>query len=272
MSSRSPPHGRKPPQPRPPRRPASREPVAPTLADLGRRGLRWAPCLGTGGGGAGDGGLVSAPVSAALVREDWIGWTTLVLLLVAAFAALRCCASWSASRLDRLNRIRADVAKTVAERDPKREERGRSRLYARRPGQSGACASGARPRRARCRRIARWPTAKWWPRSTASAARITRAAKRVATRHRHEPHGLIAVADVLIENLHAGCWPRCTAAGRASSGSCAWRTWCSRTCCHRRCRPHRRSARPVPRPGHPAPPSAASASAFNGALTAPSAP
>ena len=62
----------------------------PTLADLGQRGLRWGALLLSALAGAaalGAAAWFARLVSAALVREDWIGWTALVLLLVAAFAA-----------------------------------------------------------------------------------------------------------------------------------------------------------------------------------------
>jgi len=116
----------------------------PTLADLGQRGLRWGALLVsalTGAAALGIAAWFARLVSAALVREDWVGWTALVLLLVAAFAALMLLLRELVgfSRLNRLNRIRADVVKAVAERDPKRERKAALRLaglYARRPEQS----------------------------------------------------------------------------------------------------------------------------------------
>src|SRR5262245_44056755 len=62
----------------------------PTLAELGRRGLRWGAVLVTALAGAATLSLVAwlaRFVSAALARDDWIGWATLALLLTAAFAA-----------------------------------------------------------------------------------------------------------------------------------------------------------------------------------------
>ena len=104
----------------------------PTLADLGQRGLRWGTLLLSALAGAavlGAAAWFARLVSAALVREDWVGWTTLVLLLVAAVAALMILLRELVgfSRLNRLNRIRTDVAKAIAERDPKRERRSEER-------------------------------------------------------------------------------------------------------------------------------------------------
>ena len=75
------------------------------------------------------------------MREDWVGWTALALLLIAALAALMLCLREliGFSRLARLNRIRADVARAIADRDPKRERKAALRLaalYARRPEQA----------------------------------------------------------------------------------------------------------------------------------------
>src|SRR5262245_14264821 len=85
--------------------------VRPTLADLGQRGLRWGALLVSALAGAAALGIAAwfaRLVSAALVREDWLGWTTLVLLLIAAFAALMLALRELVgfSRLNRLNRIR----------------------------------------------------------------------------------------------------------------------------------------------------------------------
>ena len=77
-------------------------------------------------------------VSAALVRDDWIGWTTLALLLVAAFAALMLLLRELIGffRLARLGRLKADVAAAIRERDQRRERKAALRLaglYAGRP-------------------------------------------------------------------------------------------------------------------------------------------
>src|SRR6185436_18940538 len=118
--------------------------VRPTLADLGQRGMRWGMVLASALAGAallGIGAWFARLVSAALVREDWVGWTALILLLVAALAALMLGLREliGFSRLARLNRIRADIVKAIADRDLKRERKAALRLaalYARRPEQS----------------------------------------------------------------------------------------------------------------------------------------
>src|SRR6478752_3197713 len=51
----------------------------PTLADLGERGLRWGSLLVSALAGAallGAGAWFARLVSAALLRDDWLGWTT----------------------------------------------------------------------------------------------------------------------------------------------------------------------------------------------------
>jgi uncharacterized membrane protein YcjF (UPF0283 family) len=60
--------------------------VRPTLADLTERGLRWGAvliCALAGTAALGVSASFARLVAAALLREDWIGWTTLALLLVA---------------------------------------------------------------------------------------------------------------------------------------------------------------------------------------------
>ncbi len=184
----------------------------PTLADLGQRGLRWGTLLLSALAGAaalGAAAWFARLVSAALVREDWIGWTTLVLLLVAAFAALMIFLRELVgfSRLDRLNRIRADVAKAIADRDPKRERKAALRLaglYARRPEQSWsvrAFRDHARDVHDAGELLALADREMVAPLDREARRFITRAAKRVATVTAMSPMALIAVTYVLIENL-----------------------------------------------------------------------
>ena len=143
------------------------------------------------------------------MREDWIGWTTLVLLLVAAFAALMLLLRELVgfSRLNRLNRIRADVAKAVAERDPKRERKAALRLaglYARRPEQSWSVRrfrEHARDVHDAGELLALADREMVAPLDREARRCITRAAKRVATVTAMSPMALIAVGYVLIENL-----------------------------------------------------------------------
>ncbi len=118
--------------------------VRPTLADLGQRGLKWGTILAAALAGAAFLGLCAwfaRLVSAALVRQDWVGTLTLALLLVAAFAALMLLLREliGFSRLSRLGRLKAEIAKAIADRDMKRERKAALRLaglYARRPEQA----------------------------------------------------------------------------------------------------------------------------------------
>ncbi len=116
--------------------PDANQTVRPTLADLGQRGLRWGTLLASALAGAallGAGAWFARLVSAALVREDWLGWTTLVLLLVAAFAALML----AAARADRL----------LAPRPPQPHP-GRHRQRHRRPRPEARAQGGAAAGRA----------------------------------------------------------------------------------------------------------------------------
>ena len=184
----------------------------PTLADLGQRGLRWGTLLVYALAGAavlGAGAWFARLVSAALVREDWLGWTTLVLLLVAALAALMLLLRELVgfSRLNRLNRIRADVAKAVAERDPKLERKAALRLaglYARRPEQSWSVRrfrEYARDVHDTGELLALADREMVAPLDREARRFITRSAKRVATVTAMSPMALIAVTYVAIENL-----------------------------------------------------------------------
>ena len=184
----------------------------PTLADLGQRGLRWGALLAStlaGAAALGAAAWFARLVSAALVREDWIGWTTLILLLVAAFAALMILLRELVgfSRLNRLNRIRADVIKAIAERDPKRERKAALRLaglYARRPEQAWsvrAFRDHARDVHDAGELLSLADREMVAPLDREARRFITRAAKRIATVTAMSPMALIAVGYVLIENL-----------------------------------------------------------------------
>ena len=122
--------------------PAPDAPLArPTLSDLGARGLRWGLLLVSALAGAaflGAAAWFGRLVSAALVRDDWLGWTTLALMLIAALAAFMLLLREVAGffRLARLGRLRADVAAAIRERDQRRERKAALRLaalYAGRP-------------------------------------------------------------------------------------------------------------------------------------------
>lgn len=192
---------------------AGTAPIAkPTLADLGERGLRWGTVLVTALAGAALLGLAAwfaRLVSAAFVREDWMGWTTLVLLLVAALAALMLALREmiGLARMTRLSRIKVEVAKAMAERDAKRERKAALRLaglYARRPEQAWSVRrfrDYARDVHDAGELLALADREMLAPLDAQARRLITRSAKRVATVTAMSPMVLIAVSFVLIENL-----------------------------------------------------------------------
>ena len=106
-----------------------------------------------------------------------------------------------------LNRIRADVAKAIADRDPKRERKAALRLaglYARRPEQAWsvrAFRDHARDVHDAGELLALADREMVAPLDREARRFITRAAKRVATVTAMSPMALIAVTYVLIENL-----------------------------------------------------------------------
>jgi putative membrane protein len=186
--------------------------VRPTLSELGERGLRWGLLLFWSLAGAaflGACAWFARLVSAALMREDWVGWTMLVLLVVAALATamllLREVVGFA--RLARLGRLRRDVDRAVRERDAKRERRAAARLarlYADRPDH----AWGVRRFREHARDVhdpgellALAEREMVAPLDASARQLITRSAKRVATVTALSPMVLVAVGYVLVENL-----------------------------------------------------------------------
>jgi putative membrane protein len=184
----------------------------PTLSDLGSRGLRWGLLLVAALAGAaflGAAAWFGRLVSAALIREDWVGWTTLVLLALAALAAamllLRELIGFF--RLARLSRLKADVAAAIRERDQGHERKAALRLaalYAGRPD----VAWSVRRFREHARDVhdpgellALADRDLVAPLDGAAKRLITRSAKRVATVTALSPMTLIAVGYVAIENL-----------------------------------------------------------------------
>jgi putative membrane protein len=184
----------------------------PTLAELGRRGMRWGVVLAAALTGAAVLSLaawLAAFVSAALTRDDWIGSATLVLLLIAAFAAsmivLRELVGFA--RVSRLHRLKADIASAIAEGDRKAERRAAERvadLY----GGRRAQAWGVRRFREHAHDVhdpgellALLEREVLLPLDGEARRLVTRAAKRVATVTALSPMALIAVVYVLIENL-----------------------------------------------------------------------
>jgi putative membrane protein len=189
------------------------QPLArPTLADLGERGLRWGTLLVSSLAGAallGLGAWFARLVSAALGRDDWLGWTTFGLLLFAALAAVMLVLREviGFSRLARLNRLRGDVAAAMRDRNQRRERKAARRLadlYSGRP----ALALAIRRFREHSRDVhdpgellalADRDIVAVIDREARGL--ITRTAKRVATVTALSPMVLIAVGYVLIENL-----------------------------------------------------------------------
>jgi putative membrane protein len=186
--------------------------VRPTLSELGQRGLRWGALLISALSAAallGIGAWFARLVSAALVREDWVGWTALALLSIAALAALMLLLRELVgfSRLARLNRVRADIARALADRDLKRERKAARRLaalYARRPEQAWSVRrfrEHARDVHDPGELLALADRMMLAPLDAQARRLITRSAKRVATVTALSPMVFIAVGYVLVENL-----------------------------------------------------------------------
>jgi putative membrane protein len=184
----------------------------PTLSDLGSRGLRWGLLLVAALAGAaflGTAAWFARLVSAALVREDWVGWTTLALLGLAALAALMLTLRELVGffRLARLSRLKADVAAAIRERDQRRERKAALRLAALYAGRPDAAWS-VRRFREHARDVhdpgellALADRDLIAPLDVEARRLITRSAKRVATVTALSPMTLIAVGYVAIENL-----------------------------------------------------------------------
>jgi putative membrane protein len=147
--------------------PAAGEATAtrPTLAELGRRGLRWGLLLAAALTGAAILSLMAwlaRFVSAALARQDWIASATLALLLTAAFAALMIVLREliGFARVSRLGRLKAEIAVAIAERDRKAERTAAERvagLYAGRGAQARACGASGSTRAMCTTPASSWP-------------------------------------------------------------------------------------------------------------------
>jgi putative membrane protein len=123
-------------------KPSALEPAAPsreegmalpTLADFGARRWRWGALFLAAVVGAASLGVMAWLLNvfaAALARDDWLGWSTLALLLIAAFAALMLCLREliGFSRLSRLNRLRGEVEAALRTADAKLERRAALRI------------------------------------------------------------------------------------------------------------------------------------------------
>lgn len=194
----------------PPRRKRPRVPM-PTAAGVSR-GVRFGAIFGTA--------IVSLAtlaasisfmrfVSIALERDDWIGWTAAALLAAAALSGLVLISRevMGLLRLSRLGRLRRDMDKALAAKDPAAERDGLARLkslYVTRPEM-------------------RWPLARldqherdihdpgsllaladrelMAPLDAQARLQILRSAKRVSTVTAISPMALVAVGYVLIENV-----------------------------------------------------------------------
>jgi putative membrane protein len=183
-----------------------------TLGELRARGLRWGRVLITALAGAallGASASFARLVSAALAREDWVGWSTLSLLLIAAFAALMIAAREvvGLSRFARLNRLRVEAEGAIGAGDRERERRAAlslARLYAARPElRWSVCRfrEHARDVHDAGELLSLAERELLAPLDLCARRLVTRAAKRVATVTALSPMVLIAVGYVAIENL-----------------------------------------------------------------------
>ncbi len=186
--------------------------VRPTLSELTERGLRWGSILVFALAGAAALGIAAwfaRLVSAALIRDDWIGWSTLALLLIAALAALMILLREIAgfARLNRLGRLKADVASAIKDRDQKRERKAARRLADLYAGRHDLAWSLSRFREHTRdvhdpgELLALADRDIVAPLDQGAKRLITRSAKRVATVTALSPTALIDVSYVLIENL-----------------------------------------------------------------------
>jgi putative membrane protein len=184
----------------------------PTLTDLTERGLRWGTvliCALAGAAVLGASASFARLVAAALMREDWIGWTTFALLVVAGLAGLMIALREviGFAQLARLNRIRTEIVKALAEGDANRERSAALRLaglYARRPQQAWSVRrfrEHARDVHDAGELLSLAEREMVAPLDHVARRTITRSAKRVATVTAMSPMALIAVSYVLIENL-----------------------------------------------------------------------
>lgn len=184
----------------------------PALGELGRRGLRWGVVLVTALAGAATLSLLAwlaKFVSAALVRDDWIGWATLALLLTAAVAAvmmvLRELVGFA--RVARLGRLKAEITAAISEGDRRKERNAAARVAGLYAGRRSLAWNVRRFREHAGdvhdagELLALLEREIMLPLDGEARRLVTRAAKRVATVTALSPMALIAVAYVLVENL-----------------------------------------------------------------------
>src|SRR5262245_21658085 len=184
----------------------------PRLADLGARSWRWGALFVSAVAGAtalAATAWVMRLLAAALARDDWLGWSTLTLLLVAAFAALMLVLRELVgfARLARLNRLRGEVEAALIDADAKRELQAAFRivrLYRARPDAAwGVRRFGehARDVRDAGELLALAEREILVPLDAEARRLVLISAKRVATVTALSPMMLIAVSYVLIECL-----------------------------------------------------------------------
>ncbi len=183
----------------------------PTFGDL-ERGWRWGAIL--------FGALATAAsiaaglwfarfVSVALARDDWVGWLVVVLIGVAAFAAFVLLGRELVGmfRLRRLASLKRDFSDLLATPDAGRERAAVRRLlaaYAGRPELAGNVArlkTHIKDVHDAGNLIALADSTVMGPLDGEARARITGAAKRVATVTAMSPIATLTVGYVLVENL-----------------------------------------------------------------------
>jgi putative membrane protein len=182
------------------------------LGEIGHRGVAWGTMLIgalTGAAALGVSAWFARLVSAALVRDDWIGTLTIAFLFIAAVSAavilLREIGGFF--RFAKLSRLKADVTAAISQRDSKRERKAAKRLvalYAARPELAwnlqrfrdhGRDIHDAGELLALAEREILTPL------DRKARQIVTRSAKRVAAVTAMSPMVLIAVVYVLVENL-----------------------------------------------------------------------
>jgi putative membrane protein len=184
----------------------------PTLTEIGRRGLSWGWLLLIALIGAASlSALAWAAgfVTTALARNDWIGWATFGLLVVAAVALVMIVLREliGLSRISRLTQLRAEIAAAIPSGNGRRERRAAERiagLYA------GRRAMAWHLRRFREHTgdvhdpgelLALAEREIMAPLDAEARGVITRSAKRVATVTALSPAAIIDVSYVLYENI-----------------------------------------------------------------------
>jgi putative membrane protein len=183
-----------------------------SLAGIGRRGLSWGWVLVTALAGAACLSLLAWGarfVSAALARDDWIGWATLALLLIAALSAVVVVLRELVGlrRVARLTHLRSEIAAAIADGDRKRERRTALHIAGLYAGRRALAWNVARFRdhvgdvHDPGELLALAEREIMVPLDAEARSLVTRAAKRVATVTALSPAAIIDVTYVAVENL-----------------------------------------------------------------------